>query len=351
MFKSKIDFNAFYTHNDKVKDLEQSTVKALAKAAVKKLLAKPGERTSFHLLLDYFKDEKGNALGHFLGFGISKKLDKHFLQIEMKSGKLDKRISNNPKEASMGEAYIKKDGAKALLCFEPHPNSKIPAGKWPKILKSLKAYLNGIKAVVVIGGQIIGDDAANAAAAAPDAAIAPQEDTVNPQEDTVNPQEDTVNPQEDVAALAAQFKEQLEQISGYLKETLPKDILPKIKNKTLDVSDLEVVQNIKAKIDDFEAAYQNAAETLQSKLAKMRDSIAQQTPKVEKVLKAVEQLLGTNTGDDTTEDDATAIQELLDMAREGLAHFDSIYDQLKSDLENSKAEPLPSGAAFLEEVQ
>ena len=158
MFKSKVDFNAFDTNNEKVDNLEQPKVRQLSKASVKKLAATPGEKTAFHLILDYFKDDKGKAQGHFLGFGTNKKMDKHFQQVEMKSGKLDKSMSASQKEASMGEAFVKEENGKKLLCFEPAPESKIPGGKWPKILKSLKPYLNGLKAVVIVAGQSIGEE-------------------------------------------------------------------------------------------------------------------------------------------------------------------------------------------------
>ena len=158
MFKSKINFNEFDTHNEKVKDLEQTKVKALSKSSVKKLAGAIEEPAPFHLIVDYFKDDKDKPSGHFLGFGLNKKLDKHFQQVEMKPGKADKRMSASQKEASMGNAYIKEEGGKKLLCFEPNPSSKIPGGKWPKILKALKTYLSGIKAVVILNGQVVGGE-------------------------------------------------------------------------------------------------------------------------------------------------------------------------------------------------
>lgn len=157
MFKSKVDFNVFDKNNTKAKDLEQTKAKALAKAGVKKLQASPETTTSFHLALNYFKDDKENSLGHFVGFGENKKLDKHFEQVEMKSGKMDKSMTASPKEASMGSAYVKTLNGKETLCFEPDANSKIPQGKWPKILKELKAWFAGVKAVAIFDGQVVED--------------------------------------------------------------------------------------------------------------------------------------------------------------------------------------------------
>lgn len=158
MFKSKVDFNVFDKNNTKVKDLEQTKAKALSKAGVKKLQSSPETSTTFHLALNYFKDDKDNSLGHFIGFGENKKLDKHFQQVEMKSGKMDKSMTASPKEASLGTAYVKTINGKETLCFEPDANSKIPQGKWPKILKELKAWFSGIKTVAIFNGQVIEEE-------------------------------------------------------------------------------------------------------------------------------------------------------------------------------------------------
>lgn len=363
MFKSKVDFNAFDTKNEKVKNLEETKVKALSKNSVKKLLNNPDTRTPFHLILDYFKDDKGKGLGHFVGFGVNKKLDKHFEQVEMKSGKLDKSMSASQKEASMGEAYAKEEGGKKLLCFEPSPKSKIPSGKWPKILKGLKPFLAGAKAVVVINGTVIGDETelpeettdettdTTTDTGTPESA--PQEDTTNTATDTTEEsQEPTGEETTDTGSLVEQFKAQLQEIANGLKQTLPKDIIPKIKDKTVEAADLDIVNDIKNKINDFEEAYTNAAENIQSKLTKMRDSIAKQAPKVDQIIQAVEKLLGSVGSEDsgTTGEDTSTIQELLDMARQGLDEFNNMFDKLKSDLENSTSEPLPEGDALLEQV-
>ena len=359
MFKSKVDFNAFDTNNEKVKNLEETQVKALSKNSVKKLLNSPDTRTPFHLILDYFKDDKGKGLGHFVGFGVNKKLDKHFEQVEMKSGKLDKSMSASQKEASMGEAYAKEEGGKKLLCFEPSPKSKIPKGKWPKILKGLKPFLAGAKAVVIIDGTVVGDETelpeenTGETTDTDTQENAPQEETTNTSTDTTEEsQEPTGEETTDTGNLVEQFKAQLQDIANSLKQTLPKDIIPKIKDKTVEAADLEIVNDIKNKINEFEEAYTNAAENIQSKLTKMRDSIAKQAPKVDQIIQAVEKLLGSVGAEDasTTGEDTSTIQELLDMARQGLDEFNNMFDQLKSDLENSTSEPLPEGEALLEQV-
>lgn len=349
MFKSKINFDEFDTNNEKVKNLEYAKVKNLSKASVKKLLAKPEGRAPFYMIVDYFKDEQDKPLGNLLCFGINKKLTKHFEQVEMKSGKLDKRMSANQKEASMGEAYAKEENDKYIIYFEPSTASKVPGGKWPKILKALKPFLAGKKALVSIGGQIIGgeEETGGAPTEASVEGETPEETT---QDNTTDTAQDTTT---DTTTLAAAFKAQLEEISAYLKQTLPKEILPKIKDRSVEAADLDLVQEIKDKMTAFETSYQEAAETIQSKLTKMRDSIAQQAPKVDQIFQAVERLLGgaasSDASPETAEEDSL-IDELLARAKEGLEQFNSVYGQLKTDLEQSEEEPIEGGDALLETI-
>lgn len=152
-FKSKTPFNAFDKNNSTVKNLEFNSLKTLTKASVKKLANTNGERTPFRLVLDYFKDDKDKTIAHFLDFGINVKTDKHFEQIEMKSGKLDKSMSASPKEAALGVAYIKAVNGTDTLHFQPSEKCKVPGGKWTKILKALKPYLAGYPATVVLDQQ------------------------------------------------------------------------------------------------------------------------------------------------------------------------------------------------------
>ncbi|MGH1337573.1 MAG: hypothetical protein ACRBFS_15725 [Aureispira sp.] len=329
MFKSKVDFNAFDLKNEKVKNVEETKIKALSKNAVKKVLKNPEVRTPFYLILDYFKDKANKPLTHFLCFGINKKMDKHFEQVEMKSGKLDKSMSASQKEASMGEVYCKEEGGKKLLCFEPSAKSKIQKGKWPKILKTLKPFLAGAKAVVIIDGAMVGEDT----------------DLLETTEQA--PSSDQTG---DTANLMDQFKAQLEAIAVSLKETLPKEIIPKLKSRTVEAIDLETVNAIKDNINTFEAAYQEATESVQNKLTKMRDSIVNQVPKVEQLVKAIEGILGSTGPNSVSEEDTSTLEALLKLATQSLNDFDKNYDQLKTDLETATPVSLPSGDQFIEQL-
>lgn len=152
-FKSKTPLDAFDKNNTSVKDTEYNSLKTLTKNGVKKLATANGATTPFHLILDYFKDDKEKPLAHFLDLGINVKLGKHFGQVEMKPGKLDKSMSNSPKEAASGVAFIKAVDGVNTLHFQPAEQCKIPGGKWTKIIKALKPYLAGYPAVVVLGEQ------------------------------------------------------------------------------------------------------------------------------------------------------------------------------------------------------
>jgi hypothetical protein len=105
MFKCKTNIVDFDTTNGKP-NLEAAKVKTLAKAGVKKLLGQMETATPFFYVKDYFKDDTGKGIGDYLGFGNSKPLSKHFAQIEMKPGKMEKSSSAGSKEASMGKAYV-----------------------------------------------------------------------------------------------------------------------------------------------------------------------------------------------------------------------------------------------------
>lgn len=323
MFKSKIDFNAFDKNNDKVKDLELTKVKALSKSASKKLQAQPETKTPFHLILDYFKDEKDKALGHFIDFGENKKLSKHFSQVEMKSGKQDKRMSANPKEAAAGHAYAKAENGKMKLYFEPDPNCKVPKGKWPKILKGLKAFLGGLKGVVVINGEVVGEE----------------------EEETGNiAVEDAPNEEAGIRGL-------LGAISKELKQTLPKDILPKIKSKTVQPEDGTIVDDILGQIGEFVEKFETATQPVKDKLQSMYDTVQKQVPQVEKIRDAIENLLGiSDQATETPQEDTSLIDELLRLAQEGIGEFDKRYDQLQQDLETESQTPIEGGQELLDQL-
>jgi hypothetical protein len=152
-FKSKTPLNAFDKNNTSAKNLEFNSLKSITKGGVKKLAAAEEAETPFYLILDYFKDNKDKPLAHFLDFGINVKLEKHFEQVEMKPGKLDKSMSGSAKEAASGIAYVKKVNGTDTLHFQPAEQCKIPSSKWLKIIKALKPYLAGFPAIVVLGEE------------------------------------------------------------------------------------------------------------------------------------------------------------------------------------------------------
>lgn len=152
MFPCKVKIDQLDKTNKKVKDVDIKTNKGLTKGKIKKVAAQEGERTPFYYLSGYFQDN-GKAVGDFLSLGNSLKLEKHFVQHEMKKSKnslIDEKLQD-PKKAAMGEIYVEK----SIIHFEPHEKSKIPPAKWPKILKEMKEYFSGMKAVVVIDGKVL----------------------------------------------------------------------------------------------------------------------------------------------------------------------------------------------------
>lgn len=274
MFKSKTNFNAFDKQNTKVDNPKITSVKGFSKAGTKKLMGKIGERTYYHLILEYFVDDKGKVEGHFLDLGENKKLRKHFEQVEMKSGKLDKSMSTSPKNACAGEIYIQEIKGNKVVHFEPAETSKVQKAKWPKILKTLKPFLNGLKAVVVLGGVVIGEEE-------------DKDDPNSEEPSTENGTETDV----DTSSITAKIKELVLGITGALKTDLPKTIVPNIKAKKASPEDAEVVNSLFSNLNELKEVYENAGSEIQQKIGKHYDSIMNQVPKLEKIKTALNSLL------------------------------------------------------------
>jgi hypothetical protein len=355
-FKGKVDFNAFDLNNSKVKNLEEAAVRGLSKNAVKKLLNAPGTRTPYFLILDYFKNKDGKPVAHFLTFGTNKKMEKHFEQVEMKSGKLDKSMSASQKEASMGEAYSKEDKGKKLLCFEPSDKCKIPKSQWPKILKALKPFLAGAKPVVVLNGTVVGEDSdgseEDTTGGTSSTDTTGEDNTTTRSVDNV--EEDNTTATQDVAGLAQQFKAQIGEIVGFLKGQLPKEILPKIKDKTASEEDLTSVQDFQAKMDSFKEEFDNAPEKLKNALAGAVNKILGQAPKIAQIIAALEKLVGAVTretsDEESVDEDTSALEELLQTVTNNIGDFDGKIGSLTEELETATSEPLPTGQELLDQV-
>jgi hypothetical protein len=275
MFKSKTDFNAFDKKNTKVDNAKLAKVKGFSKAGTKKLMGKLGERTFYHLILEYFVDDKGKVEGHFLDFGENKKLRKHFEQVEMKSGKLDKSMSTTPKNACAGEVYIEEIKGNKVVHFVPVETSKVQKAKWPKVLKNLKPFLNGLKAVVVLAGEVIGAE----------------EEKEGSNDSEATTVEDGTQTDVDSTSITAQIKELVLGITGVLKTELPKVIVPNIKAKKASQEDADVINTLFSNLDELKEVYEKAGSEIQQKIGKHYDSIMNQIPKIEKIQTALNNLL------------------------------------------------------------
>ena len=354
MFKSKLDFNAFDRHNDKVKDLEMNQVQAQSKSSVKKMKAKPDVKTDFHLIDGYFKNEQGKVLGGLVDFGFHKKLTKHFLQVEMKPGKPNKRMSDSPKHAATGQSFVTEEGGKKVLCFEPHPASKIPNGKWPKILKSLKAYFAGLKTKVILDGTVIEEEAPQ-----DDITETPlTEDNTTEESSPEQPVTDTTE-EEATAAAPKDLKTQVESIVNGLKKTLPKEIVPRMKSRSVEPNDAVVVEDLLGDMQAFKERFETLQTSAKNKIQQVFDVVERQYSQVERIYQTIQDLLDGNTTVDPTEtentvddieEDTSLLEELLQQVKDGIGSFDKIYKNLKKDLEDSNEEPIVGGDQFLENI-
>lgn len=325
MFKSKTDFNAFDKKNEKVDNTKITKVKGFSKAGTKKLMGKIGERTSYHLILDYFVDDKGKVEGHFLDLGENKKLRKHFEQVEMKSGKLDKSMSETPKKACAGEVYIEEIKGSKVVHFQPSESSKVPKAQWPKVLKTLKPFLNGLKAVVVLGGVVVGAEDED------------KDESTSPESTT---EDNTQQTDVDSTSVILKIKELVLGITGILKEELPKAIVPNIKAKKVSQKDADITDDLFSKLDELTAMYENAGSDIQQKIQKHYDSILNQVPKLEKIRTALNNLLAVSEKDTSTEEpkDTEEVKQLKELLAYATKETDAIWENFnKTRREISKA--------------
>lgn len=157
MFPCKVKIEALDKANTKVPEVDFKGNRSVVKGQLKKLMNNQPERTQFYYIGEYFQ-KNGKAVGDFLALGKSMKLEKQFIQAEMKkSNKSVVGQDQDPKKAATGDIYVDMIDEVLTICFEPHDKCKIPTGRWPKLLKRMKEYFSGKKAVAIINGEIIQD--------------------------------------------------------------------------------------------------------------------------------------------------------------------------------------------------
>lgn len=265
MFPCKVKIDELDRKNTKVEDVDFSSNKNKTKGKIKKVATKAGEKTPFYFIADYF-EKNGKPIADFLTLGNSPKLEKHFIKNEMKnsdSSFMDTK--QDPKKAATGEVYVKDLNGKPTLHFEPHDKCKVPAGKWPKILKNMKAYFNGMKAVVVLDGQITEEEDG--------------EDTTN--ESTNDNDNDT----------AANVETAIEEITPQELADNYKEILVSFKEVQKAEHDVDDVKILYRSLISWEKDYQKQPDAVKEKLANLYQSFDAILEGVKKTLK-VDQLIG-----------------------------------------------------------
>lgn len=335
MFKSKVDFNAFDKHNTKVEQPVFLKQKSVTKNNIQKLAKQEEEKTMYHLVLNYFEDASGKAIAHFFDLGINKKMQKHFAQVEMKTGKLDKRSSKTPKEASAGMAYVKTIDQVPYLHLEPSPDSKIPKGKWQKISKGLKPYLSGMKIMVILEGETIEEDV--------------QDET--PLTESTAPESSTDTNNDGIQTI----KTLITSISAVLKDQLPKSVIPNLKAKTATQEDRDTMDGLWTNIEALRTAYEAASTDIQTKIAKHYNMVMGQAPKLAKVKAALAALTGSSEEDlseltkvDESDPEAVkALKELLAKLEEEMNAFDRNFSILYNSISSASEQMIASGEALL----
>lgn len=331
---SKTNFKSFNLYDTQVPNVDPKKMKGLTKAATRKLLNNLGVRAPFFLILNYFKDPSGKPMAHFLDIGTNKKMAKHFEQVEMKSGKLDKSMAASQKEAAMGEVYAEEKNGQNVLFFVPDDKSKIPDSKWPQILKKIRPLINNLKAFAVLNGEVVAAEADNGST------------------ETESGSNETEETEEGLSldALKALFQP----ISKMLKETLPKEILPRVKSKTVTEADDEAIEELQGQIEEFLEDYEQGTTEAKTALAKAKTTLEGQLPKIKQIATAIKS--NTTVPDTATETEVPPspeeealvkkLEELLQQAQEGLQGFDQKYQNLQVDLD-SPPKSIPDGDTFL----
>jgi hypothetical protein len=320
MFKSKIDFNAFDKNNEKVVNVELNKLRGVSKVAVKKLLASEGERTPFYLIKDYFKDSNNKPLGHFLSFGVNKPMAKHFKDVELKSGKDDRRMSANPKEAAMGEAFVKLVNGKSVLHLEPTAKAKIPKGKWEAILKRLKPFLGGISATVVFEG-------ANEV------------------------EENDLASTETNATL--ELKPLIVEITSLIKGKLKEDVIPNLKAKKVTEEDLSVANGLIEKINTLNRLFSQSEDDLKAIYKKHIDTLGSQLVTIQKVSRSIAGLLSNteaSSPSDFVDPEEAIFKAFMEKVAKGQATFDKKIAGIEKQINDSASAVLESGAALLQKL-
>jgi hypothetical protein len=256
MFPCKVKIDQLDKTNKKVKDVDLKSNKALTKGKVKKVASQEGERTPFYYIEGYFENN-GKAVGDFLSFGNSMKLEKHFIQNEMKKSKnslMDEKVQD-PKKAAMGEIYVEN----SVIYFEPHEKCKVPEGKWSKILKNLKENFSGMKAVAIIDGKI----------------LSAEEDTTSGSPETAST---TPDPVEEVQEIDGKVTVQ-ELASDY------KDLLAEFKEAQKAEHDADVVKLLYKEIIVWRKNFKTMDKTAKEQLSKHSASCDATLLEVKKIIK------------------------------------------------------------------
>jgi hypothetical protein len=272
--------------------------------------------------------------------GKEKKLAKHFVSVEMKSGKADQRSSATQKDAATGRIYAEQTEAGLMLCFEPHPKCKVPAPKWEKLFKALKPCLKGLSCKVVEPSaaalaEAAAEEAATTTAAAGPAPAAAAAPTFN----------------------VAELKTLITTISTGIKG-LPTTVIPKIKAGTATDADRTLVADLLANLESFETMYASAPANVKTQLQKTYTTLVGQKPKLQAIISKIDQTLATQPAQDTAGADDMDMGSLFaddpDLAAlladaEALAQeAEQTKQAVEQDLANS--EPLPAGQEMLDSL-
>ena len=238
-------------------------------------------------------------------------------------------MSNSPKETSTGYAYIKKINGNNIVHIEPSPSCKVPKKKWVQVLKNLKSTFGGLKAVVVIAGEVLdaiqGDDENEVAQ--PNTDQPTEQDAAQPQ---VDPMLDSV-------------KNLIKELAADLKGGI-KDVTKNVKRKKTTTEDLDFTDLVLDKFNELQESFAEMADDTREKLQANYEAIVKFLPQVEQLKTILDGSRGDNEDDRLDPETRKFLRQL----RQSIRTFPAKFQKHKDKAQNTATEGLAGGDEFVE---
>jgi len=158
---------------------------------------------------------------------------------------------------------------------------------------------------------------------------------------------------EGLKAEAAKLKNLLVGLADDMKNKV-KQVASKVKKKEVSQDDKSIATSILDKFEELKTTFDQADDKVKQKMDANYQSIIKYVPQVEKIKKAIDQLIDSDKpSEDSTEEtseEAKALEELLEKVKKEVGDFSKNFDKLKEELANSESEPIEGGEKLLNQL-